>query len=235
MIRTYRLEPDTHLKQLQDMQEELSNHHKKHPGHVQMTMIYSKMCGHCHVMMPEWEKMEDDMKDNAHYLEKEGNRCCLVRVDADTIPSIQENDPVLHKKLLEMLTHTRGGVPSIALESSASKKLIPYFGERTADSMKTFLLENAPSPKSKSGKSTTRKTKTTTKTASKTKTTKNESKSKSKSKKTAKDTSSKNKKEKDSKKDKEALEKNKEKKRKEKIREKIDKLRDQIKDLREQL
>lgn len=231
MIHTYRLEPDTHLKQLQDMQEDISNHQDKHTGHVQMTLIYSKICGHCHVMMPEWDKLEDDIKNNAYHLEKQGNRCCLVRVDADTMPSIQENDPVLHKKLLEMLTHTRGGVPSIALESSASKKLIPYFGERTADSMKTFLLENTSSSKSKSGKYTTRKTKTKTKIT--------ENSTKSKSKKTVnKNTAAKNSKKeskKDSKEEKKALEKTKEKKRKERIREKIDKLREQIKDLREQL
>lgn len=213
MIRTYKLEPGTHLKQLQDMRSERSND-KTHRGNVQMMMIYSKMCGHCHVMMPEWEKLEHDIKDNVYPLRKQGNRYCLLRVDVDTIPSIRDNDPVMHKKLLEMLTHTRGGVPSIALESSASKKLVPYFGERTADSMKKFLLENTPTNKSMSEKSTTkRSTKKTTET----------------------DTKSKIKGKKDTKKEKLLLEKAKEQRRKERIRDKIDKLKEEIKKLKEEL
>ena len=133
MIQTYHLNSNSSKRNIRDIRK----------NDVQLILIFSKQCGHCHVMMPEWERLEQSLKDNKYSFEKEGNKCCIVKVDADIIPMIKETDTVLHNKLLKILNHSNGGVPSIALDSNVSNEMIPYFGERTSPSMLDFVIKNS--------------------------------------------------------------------------------------------
>jgi|ETNmetMinimDraft_21_1059911.scaffolds.fasta_scaffold292608_1 thioredoxin-like negative regulator of GroEL len=83
--------------------------------------VFSKSCGHCIDMKPEWEKLKNNLKTI-------NSNDCLLEVDSDNLESIN-ND-----KLVSSIR----GYPSIVLFKDG-RLVSEYNGNRVADDMFNFV------------------------------------------------------------------------------------------------
>jgi len=95
---------------------------KEKPAFVK---FYSKYCGHCSNMAPEWNALDGD--------ENIGNiGIYIIEVDVDGMDKIKS----------ECKNGANVGVPYMTMVNTNGDSTKDYNGERTKDSMKKFILEN---------------------------------------------------------------------------------------------
>ena len=89
--------------------------------------FFSKMCGHCINMAPEWNGLADadSIKNIGIY---------VIEVDVDRIDKINS----------KCKDGAYRGVPYIVMVNKGGTLYKEYTGSRTKDSMTTFILENNP-------------------------------------------------------------------------------------------
>ena len=106
-------------------------------------LIHAKWCGHCQMLMPEWEKMRKMMGENHDIREIEDG-------DQDKDQKISEiNTKITGDKKLSI-----NGFPTIFKVENGELHMYP--GERKAEKMKDWFL-GSESKKQKGGKTRRRK------------------------------------------------------------------------------
>lgn len=86
---------------------------------------YSNYCGHCHVFMPEWKKFEKRMKNKS---------IKTVKIEGSSF------SPGMDSKMFSKLSDKRELYFPMVLVFVNGKRYI-YKGERTADSLDSFVTD----------------------------------------------------------------------------------------------
>ena len=91
-----------------------------------MCGVFSKSCGHCETMKPEWEKLKTKIAGSP------GNGS-LIEIDSEVVPRIE------HKPLREKIV----GYPTILIIKQGIPKM-EYTGNRTFEDMYEYFKKNVP-------------------------------------------------------------------------------------------
>lgn len=106
---------------LSDVKDHLHPSTFQHKNKNIVMLVYSRECGACHAMMPEWNKVNDNM--NSNYFSN-NETCCLMKVEAHTIPEIKKTNEQFYKDSFGKMRISH--VPTIAMLDLKEKPSISY-------------------------------------------------------------------------------------------------------------
>jgi thiol-disulfide isomerase/thioredoxin len=103
-----------------------TNHKKinKNKKHVTVGLVHANWCGHCQHLMPEWDKMENNIKNNP----KLNTNCNIVKIESENI----SNELPKYEKMINGKIPV-DGYPTIFLIKD--NKIEKYTGERNAEAI----------------------------------------------------------------------------------------------------
>ena len=93
----------------------------KNKNKVIVCLVHANWCGHCQHLMPEWNKMEQNIKSDP----KINSKCEIVKIESENI----QNELPKYERLINDKIQVEG-YPSIFLIKN--NKIEKYNGERTA-------------------------------------------------------------------------------------------------------
>lgn len=96
----------------------------KNKNKVIVCLVHANWCGHCQHLMPEWNKMEQNIKNDS----KINSKCEIVKIESENI----QNELPKYERLINDKIQVEG-YPSIFLIKD--RKIEKYNGERTATAL----------------------------------------------------------------------------------------------------
>jgi thiol-disulfide isomerase/thioredoxin len=112
----------------------VKNHHRQHHdnNHKKRTvlLLHADWCGHCQHLMPEWDKMEKEIKTPGHPLY---GKCNIVKIESSNI----DNELPKYKKMTHQKDIPVAGYPTIAMISGGNLNL--YGGERNSSAIANWI------------------------------------------------------------------------------------------------
>lgn len=101
--------------------------HSKKPV---VLLLHASWCGHCQRLMPEWEKMENEIQSPEHMLH---GKVDIVKIESEDMDAeLQKYKAMTHKHDIPM-----EGYPTIAMIRGGTVQT--YGGERTASNISKWI------------------------------------------------------------------------------------------------
>lgn len=95
---------------------------------VTVGLVHANWCGHCQHLMPEWNKMEHNIKNDP----KLNTKCDIVKIESENISNeLPKYETMINQKI------PVEGYPTIFLIKN--RQIEKYGGERTADSLEKWV------------------------------------------------------------------------------------------------
>jgi thiol-disulfide isomerase/thioredoxin len=91
---------------------------------VTVGLVHANWCGHCQHLMPEWNKMEHNIKND----QKLNKKCDIVKIDSEHV----NNELPKYENMINQKIPVEG-YPTIFLIKN--KQIEKYGGERTAEAL----------------------------------------------------------------------------------------------------
>lgn len=107
----------THIKKHKKVQHNINKP-------VTVGLVHANWCGHCQHLMPEWNKMEHNIKNDP----KLNTKCDIVKIESENISNeLPKYENMINEKI------PVDGYPTIFLIKD--KKIEKYGGERSAEAL----------------------------------------------------------------------------------------------------
>jgi len=94
-------------------------------------LVHANWCGHCQHLMPEWNKMENNIKNDP----KLNTKCNIVKIESENVNNeLPKYENMINEKI------PVEGYPTIFLIKN--KQIEKYGGERTAEALREWVASS---------------------------------------------------------------------------------------------